>query len=117
MTALLVSSDQMREDPSVLLDGQLVNSCLIPALQAQGADVVTIEGMAEHSLAKAFLKAGGAQCGICTPGMTVAAADLLTRTPTPTSAEIREGLAGNLCRCTGYTKVLDAVRRASEMMR
>jgi len=102
---------------AVLLDGQLVNSCLVPALQAQGAEVVTIEGLPLHVLARAFLEAGAVQCGICTPGMAVAAADLLKRNPAPTDGEIREGLAGNLCRCTGYTKLLEAVRRASEMMR
>ena len=101
---------------SVLLDGALVNSCLVPALQAEGARIKTIEGVATddqlHAVQRAFVECGGAQCGICTPGMVLAALSLLERTPDPTDADIRDGLAGNLCRCTGYTKIFEAVVRA-----
>jgi carbon-monoxide dehydrogenase small subunit len=103
---------------SVLLDGALVNSCLIPALQADGAEIKTIEGVATgdelHRVQQAFVEHGGAQCGICTPGMVLAAVSLLEQTPRPTEADIRAGLAGNLCRCTGYTKIFEAVVRACE---
>ena len=99
---------------SVLLDGLLVNSCLVPVAQANGTRVCTIEGVAGggelHAIQQSFLKHGGAQCGICTPGMTLAALQLLERTPHPSLAEVQEGLAGNLCRCTGYQKIFDAVR-------
>src|ERR1700734_1542982 len=102
---------------SVLMDGILVNSCVVPILQAQGSSVVTIEGLAHgntlHALQEAFLKCGGAQCGICTPGMILAAYHLLNRKPEPTMEEIREGLAGNLCRCTGYTQIVEAVAEAA----
>jgi carbon-monoxide dehydrogenase small subunit len=102
---------------SVLMDGQLVNSCLIPVLQARGSSIVTIEGLAQgqrlHALQRAFLECGGAQCGICTPGMILAAAYLLSKTPQPTLVEIREGLAGNLCRCTGYMQIFEAVAQAA----
>jgi aerobic carbon-monoxide dehydrogenase small subunit len=102
---------------SVLLDGELVNSCLVPALQARGAEIITIEGLASqevlHPVQEAFLKHGGAQCGICTPGMILAAANLLQRNPSPSEAEIREGLAGNLCRCTGYMAIIEAVAKAA----
>jgi len=102
---------------SVLLDGVLVNSCLVPVLQAQGAKVVTIEGLGSgarmHALQEAFLACGGAQCGICTPGMVMAACHLLAKNPDPSLEEIREGLAGNLCRCTGYTQILQAVSAAA----
>lgn len=102
---------------SVLMDGALVDSCLVPAGQAQGANVVTIEGAARNAkfraLQEAFLEFGGAQCGICTPGMILAAAHLLERRPRPTMDEIREGLAGNLCRCTGYAQILEAVAEAA----
>jgi carbon-monoxide dehydrogenase small subunit len=104
---------------SVLLNGELVNSCLIPVLQAEGADVRTIEGVsteALHPVQKAFLECGGAQCGICTPGMIVATVHLLKSKPKPTMEEIREGLNGNLCRCTGYTRIFEAVRSATENM-
>jgi aerobic carbon-monoxide dehydrogenase small subunit len=101
---------------SVLLDGMLVNSCLIPALQANGADIVTIEGLAADgrlmALQQAFLDCGGAQCGICTPGMVLAAFYLLSRNLQPTLGEIREGLSGNLCRCTGYMQIFEAVAEA-----
>ncbi|HSL22893.1 MAG TPA: (2Fe-2S)-binding protein [Vicinamibacterales bacterium] len=102
---------------AVLVDGALVNSCLVPAIQAAGRDVVTIEGLAGgdalHAIQSAFTAAGGAQCGICTPGMIVAAAALLRRVPEPTDDQIREALAGNLCRCTGYVRILDSVRLAA----
>ena len=102
---------------SVLMDGVLVNSCLVPILQAQGAEITTIEGLARgpqlHALQEAFLQCGGAQCGICTPGMILAACHLLTRNPQPTLEDIREGLSGNLCRCTGYTQILEAVADAA----
>jgi aerobic carbon-monoxide dehydrogenase small subunit len=103
---------------SVLVNGQLVNSCLVPVLQASGASILTIEGLALdgklHALQAAFASTGGAQCGICTPGMILASLQLLERIPHPTIDQIREGLAGNLCRCTGYQKIFDAVRQASE---
>jgi carbon-monoxide dehydrogenase small subunit len=102
---------------SVLLDGMLVNSCLVPVAQASGASIVTIEGMSAHTLMnplqEAFLECGGAQCGICTPGMILAAVHLLEKKPEPALADIREGLAGNLCRCTGYTQIFEAVARAA----
>jgi carbon-monoxide dehydrogenase small subunit len=98
---------------SVLIDGMLVNSCLIPALQANGAKIVTIEGLATDGrlqiLQQAFLDCGGAQCGICTPGMILASLHLLEKKPQPTLEEIREGLSGNLCRCTGYMQIFEAV--------
>ena len=102
---------------SVIMDGDLVNSCLVPALQAAGREILTIEGLAIngrlHLIQDAFAKTGGAQCGICTPGMILAAHQLLVRCPHPSEEQIREGLAGNLCRCTGYQKIFDAVRQAS----
>ena len=100
----------------VELDGELVNSCLVPALQAEGATIRTIEGVARgeklHAVQQAFITHGGAQCGICTPGMVLAAVNLLKRKPHATETEIREGLSGNLCRCTGYTKIFAAVMAA-----
>jgi aerobic carbon-monoxide dehydrogenase small subunit len=102
---------------SVYLDGVLVCSCLVLAGQAEDSDVVTVEGIAEgenlHPVQEAFIEAGGVQCGFCTPGFIVATHDLLRRNPKPSDAEIREALAGNLCRCTGYEKILDAVRLAA----
>ena len=102
---------------AVLMDGQLVNSCLVPILQASGSTITTIEGLADgaqlHRLQTAFLELGGAQCGMCTPGMLMAAAHLLAIEPHPDLDRIREGLAGNLCRCTGYQKIFAAVQRAS----
>jgi carbon-monoxide dehydrogenase small subunit len=102
---------------SVLLDGVLVNSCLIPVLQASGTHVTTIEGLAIdkrlHTLQQAFLDCGGAQCGICTPGMILAAVHLLSKNPHPNNADIREGLSGNLCRCTGYMQIFEAVADAA----
>jgi carbon-monoxide dehydrogenase small subunit len=124
---------------SVLLNGELVNSCLVPVLQAEGASITTIEGVASaaadaaskrrdsngarstgeasidthlHAIQQAFLEQGGAQCGICTPGMILATISLLERHPQPTEEQIREGLAGNLCRCTGYGRIFAAVRQA-----
>lgn len=105
---------------AVLLNGAIVNSCLIPAIEADGAEIRTIEGIARgdqlDAVQEAFLECGGAQCGMCTPGMIVASVALLERHPHPTDAEIREGLAGNLCRCTGYQKIFAAVVRACESM-
>jgi aerobic carbon-monoxide dehydrogenase small subunit len=98
---------------AIEMNGELVNSCLVPALQAEGAKIRTIEGIAHAGVLAAvqqsFLDRGGAQCGICTPGMILAAVNLLERYPQPTEAQIREGLAGNLCRCTGYIKIFEAV--------
>jgi aerobic carbon-monoxide dehydrogenase small subunit len=104
---------------SVYLDGVLVCSCLVLAGQAEGSEVVTVEGIAAegerlHPVQEAFVEAGGVQCGFCTPGLIVATHDLLARNPRPSDREIREALAGNLCRCTGYEKILDAVRLAAE---
>jgi carbon-monoxide dehydrogenase small subunit len=100
----------------VEMDGVLVNSCLVPALQVEGTAIRTIEGVADgdrlHAVQQAFITCGGAQCGICTPGMILAAANLLARHPRPTVAQIREGLAGNLCRCTGYIKIFESVVEA-----
>ena len=102
---------------SVRMDGDLVNSCMVPVLQAHGACIETVEGLAVngelHPLQKAFLACGGAQCGICTPGMLMAATHLLASNPQPTMAEIREGLAGNLCRCTGFKRIFDSVISAA----
>jgi carbon-monoxide dehydrogenase small subunit len=110
---------------SVLLDTghgpELINSCLIPILQAEGADIITIEGLAHlaaegeqlHPIQKCFLERGGAQCGICTPGMILATHQLLSKYPQPTLLQIQEGLAGNLCRCTGYMRIFDAVQQCS----
>ena len=102
---------------SVLLDGRLVCSCLVLAAQADGHEVVTVEGLADdgelHPVQESFVRAGAVQCGFCTPGLVVAAADLLERTPAPSDDEVREALSGNLCRCTGYQKILDAVRQAA----
>lgn len=101
---------------SIELDGALVNSCLIPALHAQGAKIRTIEGVAGadvlSAVQQAFLTHGGAQCGICTPGMILAAGNLLSRNAQPTENDVREALSGNLCRCTGYTKIFEAVLEA-----
>jgi carbon-monoxide dehydrogenase small subunit len=103
---------------AVLLDGELVNSCLVPVSQAAGASIVTVEGLADRGrlapLQECFVTEGGAQCGICTPGMLMAARALLERNPRPTEQEIRVGLAGNLCRCTGYTKIIAAVQKAAQ---
>jgi len=102
---------------AVIVDGALVNSCLVPVLQVQNSTIVTIEGMAQSSrlspLQKSFLDCGGAQCGICTPGMILAAHHLLSRVPRPSQEEIREALAGNLCRCTGYAQICEGVANAA----
>lgn len=104
---------------SVLIDNVLVNSCLVPVAQVEGAEIKTIEGIASaeqlHAVQEAFIACGGAQCGICTPGMVIAAVNLLERTPQPDEAAIRQGLAGNLCRCTGYVKIFEAVVRACQL--
>ncbi len=101
---------------SIEIDGQLVNSCLVPVLQAEGAVIRTIEGVANgeqlHSVQQAFIAHGGAQCGICTPGMILAAINLLDHNSHPTETEVRTALAGNLCRCTGYTKIFESVLAA-----
>lgn len=103
---------------SVMIDGRIVNSCLVPVSQVAGASIQTIEGVATddqlHAVQKAFIECGGAQCGICTPGMVLAAVDLLKRNPSPSGADIRTGLAGNLCRCTGYMKIFASVVRACQ---
>jgi aerobic carbon-monoxide dehydrogenase small subunit len=102
---------------SVLLDGKLVCACLVLAAQADGHEVVTVEGLAEgdglHRVQEAFVEAGAVQCGFCTPGLVVATAALLEQRPDPTEDEIREALSGNLCRCTGYAKIFEAVRLAA----
>jgi aerobic carbon-monoxide dehydrogenase small subunit len=102
---------------SVLLDGTLVCACLVLAAQADGHEVVTVEGLGEdgrlHRVQEAFAETGAVQCGFCTPGLVVATADLLEANPQPTDDEIREALSGNLCRCTGYAKIFDAVRLAA----
>ena len=101
---------------TVVLDGRIVNSCLVPVAQVNGAEITTIEGVAHddqlHAVQQAFIQHGGAQCGICTPGMVLAAVDLLKRNPQPTEDDIRNGLAGNLCRCTGYMKIFESVVHA-----
>jgi aerobic carbon-monoxide dehydrogenase small subunit len=103
---------------SVLLDGTLVCACLVLAAQADGHDVVTVEGLASgdrlHRVQEAFVAAGAVQCGFCTPGLVVTTADLLDRVAAPSDDEIREALSGNLCRCTGYAKIFDAVRLAAQ---
>jgi len=102
---------------SVRMNGELVNSCLVPALQAEGAVIQTVEGLSPngvlHPVQQAFLQCGGAQCGICTPGMLMAAAQLIEHNPQPSLAEIREGLAGNLCRCTGFMRIFESVLAAA----
>jgi carbon-monoxide dehydrogenase small subunit len=105
---------------SIYLDGVLVCSCLVLAAQAEGREIVTVEGIGVgdmlHPVQSAFLDAGAVQCGFCTPGLILTTHDLLTRVPSPSDPEIREALAGNLCRCTGYEKIMDAVRLAAERM-
>ncbi|HEU4710673.1 MAG TPA: (2Fe-2S)-binding protein [Pyrinomonadaceae bacterium] len=101
---------------TVIVDGRIVNSCLVPVVQVNGSEITTIEGVAGeddlHAVQHAFIEHGGAQCGICTPGMVLAAVDLLERNPQPTEADIRTALAGNLCRCTGYMKIFESVLQA-----
>ena len=106
---------------SVIIDGQIVNSCLVPAVQVEGCSIKTIEGLALdghqlHGVQQAFIECGGAQCGICTPGMIMAAVNLLEKNPNPTEPEIHDGLAGNLCRCTGYMKIFESVVRACQKL-
>jgi aerobic carbon-monoxide dehydrogenase small subunit len=102
---------------AVLMNGELVNSCLIPILQAEGSQITTIEGLAVgeklHPIQQCFLEEGGAQCGICTPGMILATHQLLEKHPQPTLLQIQEGLNGNLCRCTGYMRIFNAVQQAA----
>lgn len=102
---------------SVILDGEVINSCLVPVCQTQGASITTVEGLARDGrldpLQQAFLECGGAQCGICTPGMLIAARALLDANPQPTRDEIKEAIAGNLCRCTGYVKIIDAIEQTA----
>jgi aerobic carbon-monoxide dehydrogenase small subunit len=104
---------------SVLLDGTLVCACLVLAAQAHGHEIVTVEGLGEdgrlHPVQEAFVETGAVQCGFCTPGLVVATVDLLEHSPQPTDDEIREALSGNLCRCTGYAKIFDAVRLAARV--
>lgn len=106
---------------SAFVDGKLVNTCLVPVIQARGATIETIEGLATgdelHAVQQAFIDGGGAQCGICTPGMVLATVALLREHPDPDEAQIREGLAGNLCRCTGYIKIFDSVATAARAIR
>jgi len=106
---------------TVLIDGQIVNSCLVPVAQIEGSNIKTIEGVAPesnlHAVQQAFIDHGGAQCGICTPGMVLAAINLLDRNPTPSESEIRTGLAGNLCRCTGYMKIFESIVKACQSNR
>ena len=101
---------------TVIVDGRIVNSCLVPVTQVDGSEITTIEGVASedqlHAVQQAFIEHGGAQCGICTPGMVLAAVDLLERNPQPAEADIRTALAGNLCRCTGYMKIFESVAKA-----
>jgi len=103
---------------TVILDGKIVNSCLVPMVQVNGSAITTIEGVAAeqqlHAVQQSFIEHGGAQCGICTPGMVLAAVDLLQRNPNPSEDDIRTGLAGNLCRCTGYMKIFESVVRACQ---
>lgn len=106
---------------AVIVDGRIVVSCLVPVGQVAGSEIKTIEGVATeeqlHAVQQAFIDHGGAQCGICTPGMVLAAVDLLERNPQPTEADIRTALAGNLCRCTGYIKIFESVVRAANIDR
>jgi len=100
---------------SIIMNGRLVNSCLVPALQCEGADILTIEGVSAgglHRVQEAFLQHGGAQCGACTPGMIMAVVALLDHNPNPSEAQIREALAGNLCRCTGYMRIFESAKNA-----
>src|SRR5262249_47007013 len=103
---------------SVVVDGELVNSCLLPVIETAGTRICTVEELAKggvmHRLQQAFIDSGAAQCGICTPGMLMASAQLLARCPHPTLDQIREGLSGNLCRCTGYVRIFEAVERVSQ---
>lgn len=105
---------------SVIMDGKLVASCLILAAQADGSEIITIEGVRKgndlHQIQKSFIEAGAVQCGFCTPGMIMATKDLLDKNPDPSSEEIKRGLSGNICRCTGYAKIFDAVKMSAEKL-
>ena len=105
---------------TVLMDGQAVNSCLVLATEADGREITTIEGLAQgdklHPIQQAFVEHGGLQCGFCTPGMILSAKALLDQNPTPSEEEIKQGISGNLCRCTGYTKIIESIRAAAENM-
>ncbi|MFT7581114.1 MAG: carbon-monoxide dehydrogenase small subunit [Myxococcota bacterium] len=105
---------------AVFINGRMVNTCLVPAIQASNAKITTIEGLATgdslHAVQQAFIDFGGAQCGICTPGMVIAAVELLRKYPDPTQEQVAEGLSGNLCRCTGYMKIFDSVLEAAKTM-
>lgn len=105
---------------SVLLDGEVVKSCLLLAVQVNGREITTVEGLAQgdelHPLQKSFMECGGLQCGYCTPGMIMASCDLLKNSPTPSIDEVRRGLSGNLCRCTGYTQIVESIMHAAEEM-
>ena len=104
---------------SVIVDGEVINSCLVPVCQVNGSTILTVEGLARDGrldpLQQAFLECGGAQCGICTPGMLIAARALLDENAHPTRDEIKEAIAGNLCRCTGYLKIIDAIEQAANL--
>ena len=106
---------------TVIMEGAAVNSCLIPAMEAEGKEVLTVEGLAAngklHPIQQAFVAHGGMQCGFCTPGMILSSKNLLDRNPDPSEEEIREGIAGNFCRCTGYTKIIESIKAAAEAMR
>jgi carbon-monoxide dehydrogenase small subunit len=106
---------------TVLLDGKTVNSCIFPALEAEGKSIITIEGVADakrglHPIQKAFVEHGAVQCGFCTPGMVLSAKALLDENPKPTEEEIRNGIAGNLCRCTGYLQIIEAIKAVSNQL-
>lgn len=105
---------------TVLMDGRVVNSCLVLATEAEGKQITTIEGLAQgdklHPIQQAFVDHGGLQCGFCTPGMIMAAKALLDRNPTPTEEEVKRGIAGNLCRCTGYAKIIESIKAAAKNM-
>ena len=105
---------------TVIMDGRTVNSCLVLAVEAEGHKILTIEGLAKgpelHPLQESFVKHGGFQCGYCTPGMLLSAKALLDENPDPTEAEIRKGISGNLCRCTGYSKIVESIREAARSM-
>jgi carbon-monoxide dehydrogenase small subunit len=106
---------------TVIMEGAAVNSCLIPAMEAEGKEVLTVEGLAAngklHPIQQAFVAHGGMQCGFCTPGMILSSKSLLDRNPDPSEEEIREGIAGNFCRCTGYTKIIESIKAAAEAMK
>jgi carbon-monoxide dehydrogenase small subunit len=106
---------------TVIMGGKTVNSCLVPALEADDQEIITIEGLVDgdtlHPIQEAFVQQAGMQCGFCTPGMIMSAKALLDKKPTPSEEEIREGIAGNFCRCTGYTKIIESISAAAEAMK